>query len=137
MAHVIAIDLGAESGRVTRVNFDGEKLRLDEIHRFPNIPVLANGTLHWDVLRLWKEIVTGVEQASAGASGIGVDAWGVDYALLDRDGKLVGNPAHYRDSRTDGMYEWVFKRVPRREVFERTGIQFMIINTFYQLASMA
>lgn len=136
MVHVIAIDLGAESGRVTRVEFDGEKVRLDEVHRFPNVPVQVGSTLHWDVLRLWNEIVTGIEGASAGAAALGVDAWGVDFALLDRAGKLIGNPAHYRDRRVDGMFEWVFARVPRREVFERTGIQFMIINTLYQLSSM-
>ena len=137
MVHVIAVDLGAESGRVTRVEFDGERVRLEEVHRFPNVPVQAGGTLHWDVLRLWREIVTGVEGASAGAAALGVDAWGVDFALLDRSGKLIGNPAHYRDRRTDGMFDWVFARMSRREVFERTGIQFMIINTLYQLASMA
>ncbi|MFN8451959.1 MAG: FGGY family carbohydrate kinase [Anaerolineae bacterium] len=136
MVNVIAVDLGAESGRVTRVAFDGSALNLEEIHRFPNLPVQAHGTLQWDVLRLWSEITAGIEKASAGASGIGVDAWGVDFALLDRDGRLVGNPVHYRDRRTDGMFEWVFARVPRREVFERTGIQFMIINTLFQLASM-
>lgn len=136
MVNVIAVDLGAESGRVTRVAFDGSALNLEEIHRFPNIPALVHGTLYWDVLRLWSEIAAGVDNASTGASGIGVDAWGVDFALLDRDGRLVGNPVHYRDRRTDGMFEWVFARVPRREVFERTGIQFMIINTLFQLASM-
>ncbi len=137
MTHVIAVDLGAESGRVTRVDFDGDKVRIDEIHRFPNTPVQADGTLHWDVIGLWRDIVAGIEKAGPGAAGIGVDAWGVDFALLDRDGKLLGNPVHYRDRRTDGMYDWVFARVPRREVFERSGIQFMIINTLYQLASMA
>ncbi len=136
MVHVIAVDLGAESGRVTRVVFDGDKVRLDEVHRFPNTPVQVAGTLHWDVLGMWREITTGIEKARAGAASIGVDSWGVDHALLDRDGKLIGNPVHYRDRRTDGMYDWVFARVPRREVFERTGIQFMILNTLYQLASM-
>ncbi|MEP7294494.1 MAG: FGGY family carbohydrate kinase, partial [Chloroflexota bacterium] len=137
MLNVIAVDLGAESGRVARVSFDGELLHLDELRRFANTPVQANGTLYWDVLGLWREISAGIEQASSGAAGIGVDAWGVDYALLDRDGKLLGNPVHYRDRRTEGMFEWVFARMPRREVFERTGIQFMILNTLYQLASMA
>lgn len=136
MVDVIAVDLGAESGRVARVNFDGERLKLDEVRRFANTPVQAGGTLHWDVLGLWREISAGIEQAGS-AAGIGVDAWGVDCALLDRDGKLIGNPVHYRDRRTEGMFEWVFARMPRREVFERTGIQFMIINTLYQLASMA
>ncbi|HVU11683.1 MAG TPA: rhamnulokinase family protein [Phototrophicaceae bacterium] len=141
MVNVIAVDLGAESGRVARVNFDGSRFDLEEIHRFPNIPVQVSKTLHWDALRLWHEISTGIEKAAfsdanADAAGIGIDGWGVDFALLDRDGKLVGNPVHYRDTRTDGLYEWVFARVARREVFERTGIQFMIINTLYQLASM-
>jgi rhamnulokinase len=135
--HVIAVDLGAESGRVIKVRFDGKRFNLEEIHRFPNIPVKVMGTLHWDALRLWYEIKTGIEQASNGASSVGLDTWGVDFALLDRDGRLLANPVHYRDSRTEGMMEWVFERVPRRTVFERTGIQFMTLNTLYQLASLA
>lgn len=137
MVNVIAVDLGAESGRVAHVHFNGERLVLEEVRRFANTPVQANGMLHWDVLNLWREIGAGIEQVGTGAAGIGVDAWGVDYALLDKDGKLLGNPVHYRDHRTEGMFEWVFARVPRREVFERTGIQFLILNTLYQLASMA
>ncbi len=135
--HVIAVDLGAESGRVIQVGFDGKRFALEEIHRFPNTPVMVRGTLHWDALRLWHEITTGIEQAADGASSLGLDAWGVDFALLDRDGKLLANPVHYRDSRTEGMMEWVFERVPRRTIFERTGIQFMVLNTLYQLASLA
>jgi rhamnulokinase len=138
MANVIAIDLGAESGRVARVTFNGSALHLEEIHRFPNIPVRVGKTLHWDALRLWNEIQTGIDAASKSGdkpAGIGLDCWGVDWALLDRDGNLMGNPVHYRDSRTDGMMEWVFERVPRRTIFERTGIQFMQINTLFQLAS--
>jgi len=134
--HVIAIDLGAESGRVMRVGWDGERLEQTEVHRFPNIPVQVCKTLHWDVLRLWHEICTGIAQAAEGAASIGVDAWGVDFALLDRAGGLVGNPVHYRDTRTDGAMEWVFERVPRRTIFERTGIQFMQLNTLFQVASM-
>ncbi len=134
---VIAVDLGAESGRVINVTCDGGSLSLDIVHRFPNVPVSTRGTLHWDVLRLWHEISTGVDGVMAGASSVGVDAWGVDFALLDRAGNLLGNPVHYRDGRTDGMFDWVFQRVPRREVFERSGIQFMIINTLYQLASLS
>lgn len=136
MKNVLAIDLGAESGRVLRVGFDGAAFHFDEIHRFPNIPVQTRNTLHWDVLRLWHEITTGIGLAGNDIAGMGVDTWGVDFALLDRDGHLLANPIHYRDSRTDGMYDWVFERVPRRDVFERTGIQFMIINTLYQLGSM-
>ncbi len=134
---VIAVDLGAESGRVINVASNGSRLSLDIVHRFPNIPVSAGGTLYWDVLRLWHEISAGVDSALSGASSVGVDAWGVDFALLDRAGNLLGNPVHYRDGRTDGMFDWVFERIPRREVFERSGIQFMIINTLYQMASLS
>ena len=134
--NVLAIDLGAESGRVLRVGFDGSAFDFDELHRFPNVPVETHGRLQWDVLRLWDDITTGIKAAGGNAAGIGVDTWGVDFALLDRAGQLLANPTHYRDSRTDGMYDWVFERVPRRTVFERTGIQFMIINTIYQLGSM-
>lgn len=135
--HVIAVDLGASNGRVMQVGFDGERLSLQALHRFPNVPVQANGTLYWDALRLWHEVITGLGQIPGDAASIGVDAWGVDFALLDRDGGLVANPVHYRDRRTDAMPEWVFARVPRRTVFERTGIQFMPINTLFQLASLA
>jgi rhamnulokinase len=134
--NVLAVDLGAESGRVIRVGFDGSQFQFEEVHRFPNIPVQAGNTLYWDVLRLWHEITTGIHAAGKQVAGIGVDTWGVDFAFLDRDGNLLANPVHYRDRRTDGMFEWVFERVPRRTVFERTGIQFMVINALYQLASL-
>ena len=132
--HVIAIDLGATSGRVMDVAFDGAQLNLQEIHRFPNIPVQTPTGLHWDVLRLWQEITTGIGAASEAAS-IGLDCWGVDYALLDSAGELLANPYHYRDPRSNGAMEWVFERMPRREVFARTGIQFMPLNALYQLAA--
>jgi rhamnulokinase len=135
MSRVIAVDLGAESGRVAVVSFDGARFTLDEVHRFPNTPVTVRGTLHWDVLRLWHEIAVGIEKGREGAIGVGVATWGVDYALLDPHGALIANPVHYRDGRTEGMMDWVFARVPRREVFERTGIQFIVLNTLYQLAS--
>lgn len=134
---VIAVDLGASSGRVMQVGFDGENLSIETLHRFPNDPVTINGTLQWDVLRLWHEIQNGLAKRSAGAVSVGVDTWGVDFGLLDKQGNLLANPVHYRDSRTDGMMDAVFERVPRREVFERTGIQFMALNTLYQLAAMA
>lgn len=136
MTKVLAIDLGAESGRVAAVTFDGARFKLDEVHRFPNTPVSVRGTLHWDVLRLWHEIVVGIEKGREDAVGIGVATWGVDFALLDRHGALVANPVHYRDGRTEGMMDWVYERVPRREVFEKTGIQFLVLNTLYQLASL-
>ena len=134
---VIAVDLGAESGRVMEITWDGERLGQNELHRFPNTPVWVRGTLYWDVLRLWHEITAGIERTASGtAASIGVDSWGVDFALLDRDGNLLANPVHYRDARTDGMMEWVFERFPRRDVFEHTGIQFMALNTLYQIASL-
>jgi sugar (pentulose or hexulose) kinase len=134
--HVIAVDLGAESGRVIKVRFDGRKFDSEESHRFPNLPVQVRGTLHWDALRLWHEIKAGIEKVADRASSIGLDTWGVDFALLDRDGKLLANPVHYRDSRAEGMMEWVFERVPRRTIFERTGIQFMSLNSLYHLSSL-
>lgn len=134
--HVAAIDLGAGGGRVIDVAFDGDTLTMSELHRFPNTPVTVRGTLHWDVLRLWGDIQTGLQARHPDTASIAVDTWGVDFGLLDRDGNLLANPVHYRDSRTDNMMEWVFERVPRRDVFERTGIQFMQLNTLYQLAAM-
>lgn len=136
LKHVIAVDLGAESGRVMQVNFDGKTISVEEIHRFPNTPVFTLGTLHWDVLRLWHEISTGIHNVPAGAASIGLDTWGVDFAALDRQGNLLANPVHYRDLHKEGMFEWVFERLPRRTVFERTGIQFMIINGLYEMARL-
>jgi rhamnulokinase len=120
--------------------FDGERLRLSEVHRFLNRPVRLPDGLHWDVLHLWTEIKYSLAQAArehgADLSGVGLDTWGVDFGLLDRDGSLLANPYHYRDSRTDGVPEEAFRRVPRAEIFERTGIQFMQINSLYQLLTM-
>ncbi len=133
--HVIAVDLGASSGRVMDLAYDGRRLQLEEIHRFPNIPVQTPRKLYWDVLRLWHEITFGIAKVDQAAS-IGVDSWGVDYALLDSQGELLANPVHYRDPRTDGVMDWTFERMSRREIFERTGIQFMQLNGLFQLASL-
>ncbi len=134
---VLAVDLGAESGRVMAVHFDGQSLALEELHRFPNMVIEVGGTLHWDFLRLWHDIKTGIEKGKAHhPASIGVDTWGVDFGLLDAQGELIGNPVNYRDSRTDGMMEQVFSKVPRSEVFAQTGIQFMPINTLYQMMSL-
>jgi rhamnulokinase len=139
--NLLAFDLGAESGRGILGHFDGERIALSEVNRFANTPVPLPDGLHWDALNLWSEIRKGlaqaVQQAGGPISGIGLDTWGVDYGLLDRSGALIGNPYHYRDSRTDGMMEAVFARVPTEEVFDHTGIQFMQLNTLYQLYSMA
>ena len=134
---VLAVDLGAESGRVMAVHYDGNTLRLEELHRFPNTTVTVRGTLHWDLLRLWRDIQEGIAKGQAlHPASIGVDTWAVDFGLLDAQGELIGNPVHYRDRRTDGMMEQVFARVPQAEVFEQTGIQFLPINTIYQLMSL-
>jgi len=139
--NLAAIDLGAESGRVILAALDGHRLRLEEVYRFPNVPVRVLDSLHWDPLRLFAEMKHGLglcaKRAGHALSGIGVDTWGVDFALLGRDDELVGNPFHYRDRRTEGMMEKAFQRVSREEIFERTGIQFMPINSLYMLLSMA
>lgn len=136
---VIAIDLGAESGRVISVAFSDDRIILDEIHRFPNGPVRIMGHLHWDVVGLYKNIKEGLwiyAQKVGNVDSLGLDTWGVDFALLDADGNLIGLPYHYRDSRTDGMLEEAFRRVSKEEIFEKTGIQFMQINSLYQLLAM-
>lgn len=137
----LAFDLGAENGRAVLGRLDGEKLELSEVHRFANGPGRVLDSLHWDVLRLWSEMKRGLRlcarECETELAGIGVDTWGVDFALLGADDSLLGNPHHYRDRRAEGMMEEAFRRVPREEVFERTGIQFMQINTLYHLLAMA
>jgi rhamnulokinase len=138
-ADFLAIDLGAESGRALLGSFDGERIDLREVHRFPNAPVRVTDGLHWDVLAIWREVKEGLAKAgqeSGRLESVGVDAWGVDFALLDRDGSLVSNPYHYRDLRTEGMIEKAAQRVPEAEIYRTTGIQFMPINTLYQLLAM-
>ncbi|MBR5809160.1 MAG: rhamnulokinase [Clostridia bacterium] len=135
----LAFDFGASSGRAMLATFDGEKIVLEEKHRFSNDPVIVNGDLHWDVLRLFYEIKQGILKcANSGDRDIdciGIDTWGVDYGLLDKNGKLLGNPYHYRDTRTDGMYDEAFKLVSKEEIYENTGIAFNWFNTVFQLLS--
>jgi rhamnulokinase len=140
-SHYLALDLGAESGRAMLGTSDGAHLELEEVHRFANGPVRLPDGLHWDVLHLWEEIKTGIRLAARrcpddGLASIAVDTWGVDFALLDRQGVLLGNPYHYRDRRTEGTQAELFRRVPREQVFAATGIQFMPINTLNQLLAM-
>jgi rhamnulokinase len=136
----IAVDLGAESGRVMLGKVSAEELRLEEVHRFSNGPIEYNGHLQWDFGRLLSEIKTGLgkaaKQAGGEVAGIGVDSWGVDFGLLDEKGNLMENPYHYRDGRTNGMLEKAFELMPKREIYEHTGIQFMQLNSIYQLLSM-
>ena len=140
MSNYLAIDLGAESGRVILGSLPGELLALEELHRFPNQPVRLPCGLYWDALRLHHEMVEGLSvagrQRKLRADGIGVDTWGVDFALLARDGSLADNPRHYRDERNLGVPERLFSVVPRAEVFGYTGIQIMAINSLYQLYAM-
>jgi rhamnulokinase len=137
---LLAFDLGAESGRAMLGHFQDGLLKLEEVHRFPNGPVRIGSSLHWDILRLWSELQQGLKLASQRSGcilrGVGVDTWGVDFALLAADDTLIGNPYHYRDSRTDGMLAWAFQRLPRQEIYRTTGVQFMQLNSLYQLLAL-
>jgi rhamnulokinase len=138
-SNYLALDLGAESGRGLLGRFDGQRLELEEVHRFPNGPVRMLDTLYWDLPRLFEEVKTAIKKAAAGPGeldGAGVDTWGVDFGLIGRGETLLGNPVHYRDARTDGMLEAAFQRVPRERIYEITGLQFLPFNTLYQLLAM-
>jgi len=133
----LAVDLGAESGRVMAGLWNGHKLRLEEIHRFPNGGVYLGETFRWDVLRLWAEIQNGLALAGKKYGkkivSVGADTWGVDFVLLNRQDEILGQPYHYRDARTNGMMERAFKKVSRAEIFKQSGLQFMQFNSLYQL----
>jgi rhamnulokinase len=134
VANYLAFDLGAESGRAILGRFESGVLDVSEIYRFPNEPVQYRDELHWDVLRLWKEINKSLESASLPKiESIGIDTWGVDFALIGERGNLLENPYHYRDARTEGAMEAVFARMSREEIYSVTGIQFLPFNTLYQL----
>ena len=133
----LGVDLGAESGRVIAGLWDGKRMKLEEMHRFPNGGVAIADSLRWNAVGLWSEIQTGLSAAAKkfGKSvvSVGVDTWGVDYALLSKSGEVLGLPFHYRDGRTRGMFQRAFAKVSREEIFASTGLQFMEINTLYQL----
>jgi rhamnulokinase len=136
---LLAFDLGAESGRGVLGRFDGEKVDLQVVHRFPNGPVRTMDAWHWDVLRLYSEMLTALRRCAAEhgtVDSMGVDTWGVDFALLGRGDTLLGNPRHYRDPHTEGMLELAFERVPRQRIFELTGLQFLRFNTLFQLLAL-
>ena len=137
----LAIDLGAESGRTIIGALVDNQLTLTETHRFANGPVRLPDGLHWDVLRLWSNIKEGIGRSflkvDQKPESIGLDTWAVDFALLDKNKSLLSNPFHYRDARTDGLLDEAFHRMPRAEIFASTGIQFMQINTLYQLLAMS
>jgi len=132
--HFLAFDLGAESGRAMLGTLDHGVLGVREIHRFSNEPVRQNGSLQWDILHLWQEMRRALEDnGSTRPESVGVDSWGVDYALIGEEGNLLENPYHYRDRRTSGVMEAVFECVSRERMYAITGIQFLPINTIYQL----
>lgn len=134
----LALDLGAESGRAIIGNLSAGKLTLAETHRFANQPVQLASGLHWDVDSLWREIKRGITLSSQRTrlDSLGIDTWGVDFALLDEAGNLLSLPYHYRNSRTDHILDKAFQRVPREEIFSQTGIQFLQFNSLYQLLAM-
>lgn len=139
--HYIAVDLGASSGRVMVGTLAGGKLTLTEMNRFWNGPTEIDGTLYWDFVHLFRNIKEGIALArqvfGGGLVSLGIDTWGADFGLLDSNGKLLGNPVNYRDTRTSGMFDKVFEKVPKEEVFGQSGIQFMELNTLYQMMALS
>jgi len=136
---LLAFDLGAESGRGILGRFDGNRLTLEQVHRFENGGVALLDRLYWDPLRLFGEIESGLGMAGKmepQLASVGIDTWGVDFVLLAADGTLLDNPRHYRDARTDGMLETAFQIMPREQIFSHTGIQFMKLNSLYQLLAL-
>ncbi len=135
MKKVLAFDFGASSGRAMLAEYDGKKINMREIHRFSNDTVIVNGRMYWDVLRLFFEIKAAITKAvnDGGFDAISIDTWGVDFGMLDKNGNLLANPVHYRDARTEGMPDEVFKIINSDELYNLTGTQTMRINTIYQL----
>jgi rhamnulokinase len=135
---LLAFDLGAESGRGVLGRFDGQRVNLEVVHRFPNGPVRTVDSLHWDVLRLHGEMLNGLRKAvdQGRVDAVGVDTWGLDFGLLGRGGTLLGNPRHYRDPHTETVMDEAFQKVPKLEIFRQTGIQFMRFNTLFQLLAL-
>ena len=141
---VLAVDMGASGGRVVLGFFTDRRIKLEVVHRFENIPVMANGTVYWDVLRILDEIKRGILAAKDFCKNadlppfesIGIDTWGVDFGLLDSQGQLLGNPVHYRDVRTAGMVEKSAEYMGKTELYEITGLQFMELNTAFQLLAL-
>lgn len=135
----LAVDLGAGSGRVLAGEFDGTRIELHELNRFDNTPIELPSGWHWNTPALYQSILEGLKKAADkygdSAVSIGIDTWGVDYGLLDKDGRLLGLPYQYRDRRTDGMMDAAYAKVPKKEIYAATGIQFMFFNSIFQLLS--
>jgi len=138
--HLLALDLGAESGRAVVGTLDGDRLSLQEVHRFANDPVQLHGTLHWNFLGLYAGVLEGIRAARRvfgnSIEGIGIDTWAVDFVLLAEDGSLLSNPVHYRDRRTEGIAERVARALSARRLYELTGMPSFSIATLYQLMAM-
>lgn len=132
---MLAVDLGATSGRGIIGSFDGKKLTLEENHRFDDNSSYLAGTLHWNIADIYENIKTAIRKSPSDIRSIGIDTWGVDYGLIGRDGRLLGLPINYRDARTDGMIDYTDRLIPRSELYGTTGIQLMNFNTVYQLLS--
>ncbi|WP_213525862.1 rhamnulokinase [Paenibacillus sp. J31TS4] len=136
---VIAYDLGASSGRALVGRLSGSRIEVSEVHRFSNDPVQVGNRLHWDILRLFHEMKQGLlkaKQQGIQPESIGIDSWAVDFGLIGKNGELLGNPYHYRDSHTDGVMEKLLEEIPSADIYSRTGIQFLPFNTIYQLLAM-
>jgi rhamnulokinase len=140
MAAYIAIDMGAESGRVIVGVLADDRLRLEEVHRFNHEALSLPTGLHWDITGIWREILVGLRKAAEWSKAndvqpvsVGVDTWGVDWALVDKAGELVGLPHAYRDPRNAAAYEEVLAKLGRKRIYQTTGIQFMQLNTLYSL----
>ncbi|RPJ04763.1 MAG: rhamnulokinase [Spirochaetaceae bacterium] len=149
MSNVLAFDYGASGGRAFLGVFDGKIISIEEVHRFPNEPVTIGKTIHWDIQKLRYELLTGIKKSLDYCSygnnrgtrdrqinSLGIDSWGVDFGLLDKHGKLLDNPVHYRDTRTEGMMEQAALIVPKTELYNTTGIAFQKFNTIFQLLAM-
>ena len=140
MNRFLAFDIGASSGRVIVGILDKKKLTLDEIYRFPNEGIKTDDSLIWNISGIYLELIKGLKKYNdkydSSIDGIGIDTWGVDFVLLDSNDELVGDCHHYRDPRTLGMLEKMFEKLPKKEIFENTGIQFMELNTSTQLYAL-
>ena len=142
MGNYLAFDLGAESGRAMLGTLDdNQKLRIQQLHRFPNGMINVRGVLHWDVLAMYREMLTGITAAMAQNTGkidsIGFDTWGVDFGLFDSRGMLIGNPIAYRDSRRLPARDKFLTKMTREKLYELTSIQLQYFNTIFELYAMS
>lgn len=137
---VLAFDFGASSGRAIVAIYENGKVTMEEVHRFSNDPVMVGGTFYWDILRLFHEIKQGISKCVAAGhrdiESIGIDTWGVDFGLLDKDGRLLENPVNYRDKRTVGIKEKAFEVCGKENMYKAAGLQFNDFNTIFQLYSL-